>query len=515
MEPKITPLKSSGLVESAASYAGKIIGSVIRGASEAWFGPLNPVNPQAPPSTAGRRYDYMPGANLMYVPRSEGAESSVITYAQLRALAEPSLGGLDIVRLLIETTKDEMVCTKWRVVRDDGSDAEDEGKEIEDLLWTPNNEQDYEQFLRAIFEDLLVCDCATIYKRRIANGVYVPEPIDGTTIKRLIDAGGRTPLPADGPAYQQILKGVPAANLYMAMDEESRREAGLPPDIEEIIFAICNPRMNKLYGLSPVEQILTTIRIALGRQLMQLEEYDSGSTPRAAITAPDTWQPDQVKQMQQWLDNLLSGDTAQRSKVTMLPPGARIELLKPDALKNAHDEWLVRVCCYAFSKSPSAFVSQVNRATAESAAQQAIEQGLEPRKRWWASLMNRVIKTIYLRDGFRFVFEDEEITDPSVKVSFYTTLKKEGIIDADEAREKFGYPEQTEEQKLAAQPPSPFAVGKTGAPEEVTVQPKVDKEKDDSATVAKACSHDHDDLIKATEPRRSLRRRDLSYRPRS
>ena len=74
-------------------------------------------------------------------------------------------------------------------------------------------------------------------------------PLDGATIKRVIDDWGRTPQPFQDNgalvhpvAYQQILKGYPAVD-YAARD---------------IIYAPRNPRPNRVYGFSPVEQIVMT-----------------------------------------------------------------------------------------------------------------------------------------------------------------------------------------------------------------------------------------------------------------
>jgi hypothetical protein len=38
--------------------------------------------------------------------------------------------------------------------------------------------------------------------------LFALEPVDGATIRRVLDNTGRTPLPPD-PAYQQIIKGLP------------------------------------------------------------------------------------------------------------------------------------------------------------------------------------------------------------------------------------------------------------------------------------------------------------------
>ena len=60
---------------------------------------------------------------------------------------------------------------------------------------------------------MLVIDAATLYPRYNRGGsLYALDVIDGATIKPLIGEDGRAPEPPD-PAYQQILKGIPAADF--------------------------------------------------------------------------------------------------------------------------------------------------------------------------------------------------------------------------------------------------------------------------------------------------------------
>ena len=102
-----------------------------------------------------------------------------------------------------------------------------------------------------LLEDMFVIDAATLYCQRTrAGGPAALHPIDGATIKCVIDDWGRTPA-VPPPAYQQVLKGLPAVD-YTARD---------------IIYRPRNGRVHKVYGYSPVEQVLMTVNIALRRQV--------------------------------------------------------------------------------------------------------------------------------------------------------------------------------------------------------------------------------------------------------
>ena len=70
-----------------------------------------------------------------------------------------------------------------------------------------------------------------------------------------------------------MLKGLPAVN-YSARD---------------IIYRPRNVRAHRVYGYSPVQQVLMTVNIALRRQLWQLDYFTEGSIPDALIGVPTSW----------------------------------------------------------------------------------------------------------------------------------------------------------------------------------------------------------------------------------
>jgi len=206
---------------------------VITGVSpETWFGPLQPLAPMAPPEVKGRQFDYPFGANLNYIPRAEDG----VSFAELRGLAD----ALPLLRAVIETRKDQIAGQNYAVRARAHADAPDASKSIDTVtrfLTRPDRRHSFADWLRMVVEEMLVIDAATIYPRYArGGGLYSLDIIDGATIKPLIGEDGRAPEPPD-PAYQQILKGVPAADF----------------SAEELIYLPRNLRSHRLYGMSPVE----------------------------------------------------------------------------------------------------------------------------------------------------------------------------------------------------------------------------------------------------------------------
>ncbi len=102
-EGKKTPL-DSGLISRVAQGLKYMVTG--KGPAD-WFGPGEPMAPMAPPEVKGRQFDYPVGWNLRQQPRGDEA----VSFADLRALAH----NCDLVRLVIETRKDQLCKLKWGV----------------------------------------------------------------------------------------------------------------------------------------------------------------------------------------------------------------------------------------------------------------------------------------------------------------------------------------------------------------------------------------------------------------
>lgn len=408
------------------------------GAQQEWFGPLEPIKPSAPPEVAGRQLDYPSGFNVWQAPRQQ----EPVTYGQLRALAD----NLDILRLVIETRKDLVCCLQFEIVpKRKGQEPDSRCKAIEDFLALPDREHPWSDWLRMLLEDLFVLDAPCIYPRKTKGGqLYALEPVDGATITRKIDQSGRTPMPPD-VAYQQVLKGIPAVNYTR----------------DELIYKPRNLRTNKIYGYGPVEQILTTINIAIRRQLSQLQFYTEGTTPDSIFSVPEDWSTDQLRTFKAYWNEMLAGNTGERRKTQFIPGGVTAINTKEGLLKDDFDEWIARVVCYAFSVPANAFIKQQNRATAESSLDQAVSEGLMPILQWVSSLVEVIIFTQFGYTDLKIRWVDSK--DPDMAKEADIKLKGTqadqidigtGVLDVNEVRVNRGLDPLTPEQ-LKERKPSP------------------------------------------------------------
>lgn len=411
MIPNIKPLPK-GLVARITSGVKYMISG--EGPND-WFGPGQPLEPAAQ-QVAGRTWDFDVALNINYTPRgSEG-----VSFEQLRALAD----NYDILRLAIETRKDQIGSLSWDLqVKPGYTVAKSKIKQIKEFLEYPDRILPFHTWSRLLMEDSLVIDAATIYPRLTRGGdPYALEVMDGATIKPLVDESGRRPDGAS-PAYQQVLHGVPAVDY-------SR---------DQLIYWPYNPRVNRLYGMPPVEQIIMLINIALRRENSVLQYYTEGTVPESLIGVPTTWTSDEIRDFQQLMDQYLAGDTARRRRMTFVPGGMDYHPIKDPKLKDEMDEWLARVVCFAFSIPPTALTRQVNRSTAEEAQATGLQEGLAPRKQWFKGLMNFIMMKYFQTPGLDFVWGlGEQEQDPMVKAQIQSIYLQAGVLTVNEVRSELG-----------------------------------------------------------------------------
>jgi hypothetical protein len=296
-------------------------------------------------------------------------------------------------------------------------------REVTDFFMYPDKEHTWDQWMRCVNEDMFVIDAATIYKRMTRGGdLYALEPIDGATIFPLLDANGRRPTDPGEPSYQQILHGVPATD-YTA---------------SELLYMPRNIRTDKVYGHSPVEQVVITVNTAIRRAVYQLDYYLTGSTPDAFVGLPEAWTLQNIRDFQSWFDGLMSGNLMNRRKVRFMPGQFKYVETKEPPLKDDYDEWLARVICFIFSISPEPFVTHLNRATAGTARSRALEEGLLPSQRWWKGLIDMIIRFDLGHPELEFVFLEDREQDPKAQMDIDTGYVKAGIFSIDEVRKERG-----------------------------------------------------------------------------
>ncbi len=390
-----------------------------------WFSPLQPLRPFAPESARSRQFDFPVGWNLNYIPRSH----EPVSFGRLRAVAQNCV----ILRECIQTRIDQMTALDWHIVPL-GSPAErpalkkkyaDDIRLLTKFFESPDKRLDWSQWLSGVLDQHFVYDAVALYKRRNRGGqLYALEQLDAASISVLIDENGRPPKPPN-PAFQQVLKGIPAADYatYTAGD---------------LIYGIKNWRPDHAYGYGPCEQVLAYAEMAIARLREQMAFYTHGDVPVGIMEAPVGFSNAQITEIQQYWDSVFLGNIEQRRRLWWVPAGTKYEPFTKDVLTDAFDEWLARVICYAMSIAPGPFIKEQNRATAQVNQAQASAEGLQPTSQWMRRFVNGIIRDCFGIDYLGIAWDGDREFDPIKQSVILSTAATKGAIALDDWRESIG-----------------------------------------------------------------------------
>jgi hypothetical protein len=412
----------------------------------AWNSPNQPLRPLMPPGLGIRTWDLQPGINLQYLPRGD----SSVNFRQLANFAN----SFDLVRLLIETRKDQIVNRPWaiKVKSQPGESQNDRLKReksnpnvamLTKALAKPDGVHPFPTWIRMWLEDLLVFDAPCILPMRNMLGDPLPgglRLISGSTITPLVDNQGFIPAPPD-PAYQQIILGLPTANLA-----SMRGIPGSPSNpnkflADQLIYSPRNPRINSRWGFGPVEQIIQTIQIGSHWQYSTKAYFTEGNVPEGFMPMPETWTMKQITDFQNWFDGLLAGHIGKKRRMIAIPDTKREAQFPKLAsiIDPVVNEYLIRLCAFAFSISPQNLLKQINRGTAKESSDVAQMEGLEPYLKHIENTINYdIISGFYGIEDCEMSYQDEREVDPVKQAQVDVQYVNSGIYTRDEIREARG-----------------------------------------------------------------------------
>ena len=338
-----------------------------------WMGPDQP-----PPPTEivdPRIMDYDVGENLKHGvhPGREG-----ISFIQLRAFSE----AVEIVRLVIEKRKDQISTYRFdfQLKNVEGksptqvkSETENSAsiKKARELFAKPDGFNPFRSWVRMILEEVMVLDHLCILPRRNLTGEFFQFPlIDGSTIVKRIDANGFTPI-APTVAYQQLIKGVITSEYISSPVKDASKQP--------LIVFHRNPRVSKIYGFPPTEQIIEYMNIILRRQHFQLNYYTEGNIPDMILrVSKEFGDMSKIAKFQRYWDMLRSGDLAKRRKLHFIPDTSDPIYPQQDVLSEDQEfeEQLIRIVTYCFGATANHFIRNLNRSVSEQSREQSDEEGL-------------------------------------------------------------------------------------------------------------------------------------------
>lgn len=391
--------------------------------------PLQPTGQSPEQQVIGRQWDYPTGWNTRVTPRSD-----TISFATLKALST----GYDVLRGLLERVKDKVCAAEWSIQPKDKSAKRDARcDEMQAFFEFPDKDNSWQDWARMLLDQALVLDAPAIYLRPDRAGrLYSCEIIDGAMIQPKIMADGRLPPFDVGPAYQQVIKsGVPAVDYIRPVPRGMPVPTG--PDgwpFPELLYKPRNKRVDSPYGYGPVEQMITTVNIALAREAYLLQYYTDGSTPDLLMTTPATWTTKDIADFQVWWDALLLGNLANRRGAKFVPDGVKAIDTKAAALTDETDQWLIRVMCFFLGLNPMPFIKQMNKGQEKTHHDEAESQGTQPWQEWLSDVVGCIMRVKFGYADLKLHWEEEDALDPLEAAQVDEILCRSKMYHPDERR---------------------------------------------------------------------------------
>ncbi len=126
------------------------------------------------------------------------------------------------------------------------------------------------------------------------------------------------------------------------------------------------------------------------------------------------------------------------TRLVWAPSGTGHQAFAEAPYQDEFDEWLACIVCYAFSLPPTPFIKQVNRATADTAQEAALDEGMAPLMGWVKRLADHVIQDRLGEGDLEFAWAEERATDPAEQAKILDTYVRDGIYAINEARGLLG-----------------------------------------------------------------------------
>lgn len=408
-----------------------------------------------------RIYEYPVSVNL------PGVTDKLVPWKVLRDAAEA--GGLP--RRCIELRKAEVSTLDWAVTISQGAveqaQADAPGTARADVetdlrqrlapeiarceaFWAepdPGQGENFPEWISKLLEEHLVLDAVAVYPRyTYGGGLSALEIIAGDTIKALLDHRGGRPLPPQ-PAYQQILWGFPRGEFVADIDGDGNVLNGYRAD--QLIYKRRNVRATSPYGYSAVEQALEDIDVWLRRRQWIKAAYTEGTVPAGWIKVPENsaWTVQQVREYERNLNDVLGGQTAERHRMRMLPPGFEAETFPDEAekYKPEYDLFLIKQVVSHFD-STIAELGYTESKGLGSAGWHEGQADVQHRKalstlRWLQALLTSISRKhlgMPAELEFRFLGLEEE--DEAAADAVADLRVKSGRMTYNEDRDRLGLP---------------------------------------------------------------------------
>ena len=278
--------------------------------------------------------------------------------------------------------------------------------------------------------------------------------IDAPTIKILLDNRGDIPHPPL-PAFQQILWGFPRGEFNASPDTDAQpfySGAGRSSQFltDQMYVSVKNRRTWTVYGYSPVEQAIPAATLYLNRQRWMNSEYQEGATPKTWMKSNSMeYDPVRLAALERVLNDKLSGSTAERHRIKLLPDGFEPVAMpsEDEKYKPEYDEFIIKriASCFGVNANalgvvPRSGLGGAGEHKGQQDATDAVSQ--RPMEAYVVEFINGLSRRFLgMSKAVTFNLNDESNADnEQVKAQGFKTALESGQMTLNDVRGDLGLP---------------------------------------------------------------------------
>lgn len=417
--------------------------------------PVDPVSGRPEP----RIWEYPVSSNL------PGVTDRLVPWRVLRDVSE-----VPVVRDCIRIRKNQVAALGWDIVvskralqqyRANDPDTssikiqrqlrEKLNPDIARLLafWEKPDFEQGETFVEwagKVLEEHLVLDAVALYPFHNKGGDRLGfRCLDGSTIKVLLNEYGGRPQPPF-PSYQQVLWGFPRGEFIADVDNDGAIPGAYNSD--RLIYRRREVRSITPYGYSSVEQALQSVDLYMRRLEWDKAQYTDGVQPAGWIknTGMDTWNVNQLMSYNQAFNDLYAGQTLNRMRYHLLPPGMEPMESKdhPEKFKPDYHLHLIKLVAMHFDMTIAelGFTEAKGLGSSgyhEGQADVQERKGTNPDLRWLQSVLTEISRThLGMPPELEFQFLGLDSEDEQAADEVFERQVRSGRITINESREESG-----------------------------------------------------------------------------
>jgi hypothetical protein len=399
------------------AMAGMMQGALMQGQMTAYnpngdpFSPMPPLPPSTPFGSPPIAWGPEIGYNLIYSTSKKGGA----TFEQLRALAQNASG----IRIVIDDLKRQLRALHWDIVPKDAKVVGDEAQPVIEAFRKPDGETFFSDWLGKVVEDIVVCGAMSLGKMINLSGARGGLiPVDAATIVPIVTSEGRYPTPPN-PAFYQYLYGLPYREYTS----------------DEFIYRPFNPRSYSPYGYSAVEACLQLAVLVLQRSSYYINWYAGSNLPPKFISAPEGWPDSKILAFQEFIDNLMAGNTAQKHKAMVVPTGSTVVDGREEVeWKYEFDEYLMRAFSWCVGVSPVWVTKTSSLGVGSEGMNMNAEAGVQVIQRFIEETLDEFIAVDLGRPDLSFEWVEEKAENRDIQLREDDTLLKAGVVTVNEVR---------------------------------------------------------------------------------